>query len=445
MNKIVLRLLNRTFAFKMLALITAQQLLVAGSTAFLGLAGQHVGRGQVFLWLLCGFFVLTLLPHAFSLWLKKVEMEGYFDAYFNFIHLRLFNNRGHSGKWQNHHQKEKFLTALGPDAEGYLTAVAFSIFDIYLFGLTILLNVTTLALVVDVKFSFAFLVSGLVSFFIFKKYTVKIETLVTEEQEAKTDFFSYILRSWDNVLLNNSIVHKLYEKNLTAKFQATHQNIGRSALRSEGLILILTTVASLPVFVLIFHLTLTNANESAYLTGLLVTIPKQIMILGNFRAFFGQITNLAAFKARFQTCWENSIIDERDFQIHIKAQDIKVNGAPLGSLTRFAEKLSQAAQGRYSISGGNGTGKTTLLLYLNSQLPDSFYLPANPQLEIEAPLGMESTGERVLKHLDFISKQNTPYILLDEWDANLDQVNKAKISQRLEELSLGKIIVEVRH
>lgn len=445
MNKIVFKLLNKKFVVKMFLLITAQQILVAGSTALLGLAGQSVAKPQAFLMLLGGFFVLSLLPHVFSVFLKKAEMEGYFDAYFKFIELRLLSNIGQPQKWQNHQQKEKFLTAVGPDAEGYLTAVAFSIFDIYLFALTIVLNITSISLVVDTKFSYVFLISGLLSFLVFKKHTGNIERLVEQEQEAKLSFFGYLLKSWDSVLLKNSVVHSLYAQNLTQHYRTTRAHIGASALKSEGLVFVLTIVASLPVFAMVLYLAFTNTANAAYLAGLMVTIPKQIMILTNFRAFFNQITNLASFKTRFQSSWENSLVEDSHLSSRIREDQIKVNSRPLPALNDFTESIKALSSGRHTITGSNGAGKSTLLLHLNSALPESFYLPATTGLEIGKDLGAESTGEKVMKYLDFISKQQTPVILLDEWDANLDNENKKAISARLDEIARHKVIIEVRH
>lgn len=445
MNKIVFKLLSRKFVLRMFAMITIQQLLVAGSTACLGLAGQNASNSTLFFWLLGGFLVLNLLPHLFSIWLKKLELMGYFDAYFNFIEMRLLSNSGRADKWQNHDKKERFLTALGPDAEGYLTAVAFSIFDIYLFGLTIVLNITSISLVVDSKFFYAFVISGAFSFLIFQKYTQRIEGAVAAEQEAKTDFFSYILKSWDNVLLNNSSIYRSYSQNIRQKFELTRENIGKAAFKSEGLVFVLSIVSSLPVFALLVYLAFAHSTQVAYLTGLLVTLPKQIMILGNFRAFFSQITNLTSFAARFQTSWENSILEERPLQNAIKAHQIKVNGETLHSVETLQKNISQMNCGRVLITGENGSGKSTLLLHLNTVLPDSFYLPASPHLEMGQALGVESTGERILKHLDFIAQQETSKVLLDEWDANLDAQNKIRISQRLDELAQNKVILEVRH
>lgn len=445
MNKIVFKLLPKEFVIGMLALITVQQVIVAASTALLGLAGQHLASPEKFLCLLSAFFVCSILPHGISFFLKKLEMQGYFDAYFNFVRLRLLNLAGSPAKWQNHGKTEAFLTALGPDAEGYLTAVAFSIFDIYLFALTIILNVLSISLVIDANFSYVFIVSGVISAIVFFAYSKRVESAVEAEQTTKIDYFGYILKSWDNVFLKNTSVNRLYSNILNDKYQQTRFSIGKAASSSEGLVLALTVISSLPVFALIVYLTLAHKSDSVFLAGLLVTIPKQLMILSNFRAFFGQITNLAAFKARFKSSWDNSDVSSNNLKEQIQLEHIQINQIAFSSIQEIEMLVQNKKSGRLVIRGKNGSGKSTLLLYLNQTLPNSFYLPASPLLEIGKELGVESTGERVLKHLEFVRQQDTPILLLDEWDANLDADNRARLEQELNSISQGKLIIEVRH
>lgn len=445
MNKIVFNLLPKKFVFTMFALITLQQIIVAASTALLGLAGQQLASSEKFIWFLIAFLVCSLLPHGISLILKKIEFQGYFDAYFEFVHLRLINLAGSPAKWQNQSKRESFLTAVGPDAEGYLTAVAFSIFDIYLFALTILLNVLSISLVIDPNFSYVFIASGLVSAGIYFVFSKKVETIIEEEQTIKIDFFGYILKSWDNVFLKNTAVNQLYSRSLIGKYQQTRSNIGKAANYSEGLVFILTLVSSIPVFTLIVYLAFAHRTDSVFLAGLLVTIPKQIMILSNFRAFFGQITNLAAFRTRFKSSWENSDVASNNLESQIQLSHIQINHQLFNNLQEIEGLIKNQNRGRLEVRGKNGSGKSTLLLHLNQILEDSFYLPAAPQLEIGNALGTESTGERVLKHLEFIRVQETPILLLDEWDANLDADNKKLIDSALDLISKQKLIIEVRH
>ena len=190
MTKIVFKLLNKKFVARMVGLITGQQILVALSTGALALAGQNLQRPAYFLSYLGTFLALSILPHAFTVYLRRTEMEGYFEAYYEFIRLRLLNSAGQPALWTNHSKKEEFQTSIGPEAEGYLTAVAFSIFDIYLYVLTIVLNVLVLSFVIDKEFIWAFLLAAGLSYVAFQKLSPRIEKLIEREQESKMAFLA---------------------------------------------------------------------------------------------------------------------------------------------------------------------------------------------------------------------------------------------------------------
>ncbi len=441
----VFRILDRKFIVRMVFLIGLQQVLVASGTALTGLAGQSIQSGKFFLFLIFAVLFTSILPQFLKPLVKKLEMQGYWDAYFEFLKLRLFNLTGAAHKWQNQHSKEIFFTAIGPEAETYLTAVAFSIFDIYLFGLTIILNIAALAWIVDGLFLYAFLISGIFSFVLFRILSKKMNESVQLEQQKRIDFSSYILKAWDNVLLNNKPMNSHYRFQIENKFDETRKSIGQSHLRSECLIVILTVASAIPVFGLILWLAFAHSQEAPYLSGLLVTIPKQLLVLTNFRFFFEQITNLSSFQERFKSSWENSVLADTSLRDRIQLDKIFVGGEFYTSLNQLASHVQSLNKGRLTIRGTNGSGKSTLLLHLNKELPDSIYLPSHSHFEIGSEVGSESTGERILKYLDYVTQQSSLVLLLDEWDANLDDANAKMITDRIELISQARLVVEIRH
>lgn len=57
-----------------------------------------------------------------------------------------------------------------------------------------------------------------------------------------------------------------------------------------------------------------------------------------------------------------------------------------------------------------------------------------------------STGQTQLEHLrNSFSNSRVSIILLDEWDANLDEYNISIINNLIEHYSKDKLIIEVRH
>ena len=441
----IFSLMDRKFVSRMFWLLTIQQVLVALGTAVLALAGKNLGSGHLFFVLTLGFFVLSIVPHGLSVRLKRLEMEGYLETYFTFLKQKLLCYEASPGLWQNHHQKEKFLTAIGPDGETYLTACCFSVFDLYLFFLAIVLNIASIAIVLDWRMLIIFSVSGGLSFFVFKHSERSIDHAVALEQNHKIGFFSYLLKSWDNVLLRNEKVNRLYTHQLSQRLAETKTATGVVAVKTEGMVFHLTCVASAPVFLALLWLSYQNSGNVAYLAGLLVTIPKQLNILVSFRSFFQQTANLQMFRKRFENCCAVARLEIVPLSSRINLPALTFNGIQHASLQALELQLNEMRVGRVTVRGANGSGKSTLLLHLNETIKNSIYLPASPQLEIGVEFGGESTGERMLKYLDFFARQNAPVVLLDEWDANLDSANRFRVSERISALAQSKIVIEIRH
>jgi len=138
-----------------------------------------------------------------------------------------------------------------------------------------------------------------------------------------------------------------------------------------------------------------------------------------------------------------------------------------------ALRIVQARRtGRINIRGANGTGKSSLLASLKTELRRrAFYWPPSDRLAFKftgdvVPVDVEgdhddkvivvsesmdkklgfSTGERQLKSLEEIVNSTAAQVyLLDEWDANLDAANKAKAEALVEALATRARVVEISH
>lgn len=108
---------------------------------------------------------------------------------------------------------------------------------------------------------------------------------------------------------------------------------------------------------------------------------------------------------------------------------------------------SPPQKGRITIRGGNGSGKSTLMNYIKHSNNESIYIPCYHHLYFSSTKDKNlSTGELMknilmeLKHL-----QNGSILLLDEWDANLDQEAITELDEMIQMMSETSLIIEVRH
>jgi len=126
------------------------------------------------------------------------------------------------------------------------------------------------------------------------------------------------------------------------------------------------------------------------------------------------------------------------------------------------------------VRGGNGSGKSTLLAALKAQLlGKAYYWPTQDRLafafnsgSVVAPETAEleddadalsasedevlkkgySSGERQLQVLrEIVANTVHPVYLLDEWDANLDEANRATARALVDTLAQRARVIEISH
>jgi ABC-type transport system involved in cytochrome bd biosynthesis fused ATPase/permease subunit len=128
--------------------------------------------------------------------------------------------------------------------------------------------------------------------------------------------------------------------------------------------------------------------------------------------------------------------------------------------------------GRINVRGSNGSGKSSLLASLKTEMRKrAYYWPTSDRLAFKftggvVPVDVEgddedevvvvaetmdkklgfSSGERQLKSLEeIVNSTHAQVYLFDEWDANLDEANKAKADALVDELAARARVIEISH
>lgn len=433
------------FVIEMLTLFTVQAVLNALGTLALALAGRHLGEPTVFTSYIGAFLFLSVAPNAVVVLIRRTEMRGYLATYFRFLTERLDRHAGRPALWSSRGRRELFLTAIGPEAEQYLAALAYSTFDLYAFGLNIVLNGLVLALAIDADFAWAAVGSVTVSALVYWSQRRAISGLVEREQSARLTLGAYVMKAWDNVLLKNAPVHANYRRTLEDHYDEAHVLAGRSAFRAELTVFLLNLASAVPPFAVIGWMLAHHAHDVGLMGALVVTIPRQIENLRTFRYFYQQVTNARIFRTRFDSAVRNSQLDGVALARLVQIERLTINDQTFTSVDEVTKWLSTRRAGRFVVRGANGTGKSSLLLDLHQRLPSSLYLPPVADLELGAAAVDESTGQRLLRQLAFVGAALEPVLMLDEWDANLDAGRRAEIEILLNQMATKRVIIEVRH
>lgn len=443
--KSIFKYAKKGFLRKIFLLVSLTELSSAAVTVLLALAGKNLEHPDRFLNFVIGFMAMSLVPVLIQAFLRKVEVQGTWDLYLNFINDRLLGQVGRTSAWANSGQRETFLTSIGPEADNYLNGTAYAWYNGYSFLLNIILNMAAFSIIIDKNFAWVFSLSFAVGLLVFILQKNLLKRVADQDQKSRIDFQAYLSRAWDNILLKNAPVHSRYTEKLRRQASHTRVLTGKTLFLTNLSVFWIGLASSIPVFGFDLYLLFAHHAQTDLIAAMLITLPRQLQVLLYFRAFFVEITYGRMFGARFQTAYDQTDLVDADFAERIDHRRFRIDGQSYANLDSLIKELKSRTSGRVLISGENGAGKSSLLLLLNSHLENSFYLPAYPLLEIGKDTMHASTGQRLLMHIEFVKSENIPVLLLDEWDANLDTANESQISAELDRLSKDRLVIEVRH
>lgn len=439
--------IDKKLLSKTMGLSFVQQIAVAMSTYCLAQAGFSYENPQHLIAWSMASFAFHLLAPAVQIVIKRWESDLFFETYRSFLQKNVLGKHGSPLLWRRKDLKDSFISAVGNDAEGYLGALLFVGLDVFSFAASLVLGVFVLGLTIDANFLPAFAVSGVLSYICFRKMSGNVKDAYEAEQVARTSYNSFILGSWDNIFFKNNSVMARYENILKQRYELAKTATRKSSTSSEYLIFTLGLVSSLPVIALVLWLGLKSMSpgQTAALLALLATIPRQLNMLTTFRSIFQNVAAYIGFESKFKVIHETAAIPSIDYREQIKLEKIRIGQRQHQCLKTLEEHIQTLKPGRYEIRGDNGSGKSTLLLHLNSKLASSFYLPSMPNLTIGDFETAESSGQKLLRHIDYLMAGDDQVLLLDEWDANLDTENLKKTEALLNKAAETKVVIEVRH
>ena len=231
------------------------------------------------------------------------------------------------------------------------------------------------------------------------------------------------------------------------------------------------------VFATITVVAVHNVGDMALLIALATTLPRQIEMTYELHLLATGWNDFIAIWTRFGGVAANMLPQpEATFDDRIKFDRLVLregDDANVVSSVNDALRIVQARPtGRINIRGANGTGKSSLLASLKTEMRQrAFYWPASDRLAFRfaggvVPVDVEgddedevivvaesmdkklgfSTGERQLKSLEeIVNSTDARVYLLDEWDANLDAANKAKADALVDALAARARVVEISH
>jgi ABC-type transport system involved in cytochrome bd biosynthesis fused ATPase/permease subunit len=200
---------------------------------------------------------------------------------------------------------------------------------------------------------------------------------------------------------------------------------------------------------------LENYEHLPAVAALFITLPRQLQIVQNIFALFDLLLSWQGVRQQLAQLEHTLSLTQvqKDLTQYVQLEQLSfsVDGCTkrYTGVSEVLGALKQTEPRRVTLRGRNASGKSTVLAMLAEATgEESFYLPTNyvDLAFATRGLGDRSDGARMLGVFQEISEiTGLRYVLLDEWDANLDKENVALIDATIARLARHKVVVESRH
>lgn len=441
----------------MFLFLVIQQLIVASSNFWIIALIRDIQTSSMVYTSLSLYLVSLLLPYLPGSIATIYQEKWKYSLILNLSES--FKNTHNSNQkiWTDKDSKETRIAMLSNEGLNALKEFTEYTYSLLSTAINVLFNVAALAILITGEFALSYLVSLISVACLMRLQKSKQEKLSIKAQNARISFLKVLLNSWDNVVLGNKYNFNLWEKkaNLTSQ-SFVKRNLHTVKFRQWFSVLI-AALTFVPSFFVVIQMVVQNHTNPLVLSAIAVTLPRLFMIL-NFTydllkfAFYwpSQKKVLEKVKAMLGVNQEEvSFINRIQWgKITLLHNAFNVGDNPESSVKGLEEIIKKSTiPGRLTIRGENGSGKTSLLLAIKNNLKENaFFLPVKHQLCFRNNAHYLSSGQglkaTLLEIRNFV---NEKVILLDEWDANLDNQNKEEVSRLIDEIAHNRCVIEIRH
>lgn len=445
---------NKNTLWCVTSLIT-QQLIVAISTVLiihLGSAiANHAFPVDTLILFVSSLFIVYIPGITSLIYLEKSKFTAINQYILKFCEkvsgrASLYNNTRYR------HEQEPWLTNEGNLVIGETSVLAYNWLSTFL---NAFLNILVIGAAISSWLIAAYLISFSLLLLCLHFSKNHIQTTASEFQTNRNKMNQSLLSGWDNILISNKYNLAFWKK----LFSQNWQEAQKSAVKYEYITNLTSSIAMalalLPIAIVTILFFYINHNNYGALAALIVTLPRQIQIIQNIFAVFshavawtGIKTKLAGLAASLDLPSQQEAIDSKITWQHLSFNE--ESALPhFDSIDSLLKHIDTKKSGRITLRGPNGAGKSVLLSLIKERMGErAIFIPINSRLSFSSTEHSSlSQGEKMKYAIEEISHTILPgsLLLLDEWDANLDQNNIAIISAKLAALSETITLIEVRH
>ena len=459
----------------MVFLMVVEALLGAATTWLVIRAGRHVANEH---------FLLTDL-----MWILAAQSASYVAGAVSWIYAERAGFRCY-GRYmlrfaRNNRHENRLLhdRAQREEGEPFLTGTTFNnVFNVIyeieaqlkLF-LGIALNAAVLGVEIDVSLAAAYVAVFAILTMLQWFLRGRIADAYLANQRQNNRLVAQGYTAWDNVFAGNGYNLRLWLMGFKTRLRDCLKAQIVAIIAREGLSALDAIIGMVIVFAVLTWIVIANAGDTALLVALATTLPRQIEMIADVHEFASGWNDVVAVWTRV-----GDVVDhmrphpDPAFDARIRFDRLLLRSGGDAKLCHSVDEALRLVYaeptGRITVRGGNGTGKSTLLAVLKTEIKNrAYYWPTADRLAFRFAMAAKldedeidedddeprppkpvrpgfSSGERQLKSLqEIVEHTDASIYLLDEWDANLDLTNRATAEELVEQLSRRARVVEISH
>jgi ABC-type multidrug transport system fused ATPase/permease subunit len=442
-------LLAHPSAWGSLGLIVLHQSIVASSTYFLTLVITRFHAGSDYtdsLYLYLASMVTPYLPGCLSLYAMQRWINS---AHAELVTVFSAKLRDRTEIFRNSVLAERVGSALSSNALPVLRDYVSYLHDLTSFTLNSVLSMLVIGLLLPPQLLVGFVASMVLCTLLILALRNRVATASTGYERSYMQYASVLDRAWENLTLGNQHNEALWQERLVTAGASFYRNAERLQAVRQGGNAILAAASLLPTVYLIIEVARGGQAAPGVTAAIIVSLTRIFLILNSLSAVVYKALDISSVHSRFLVLLDTaSAIPTVEDLPGCLAGTVQINGVPVTGTEQAVEIVRAAERGRITITGANGSGKSTVLLTLKKRFKEkAFLLPTqHNRLVWKSDLTSLSSGERTKASIfELLQMDGVRMLLLDEWDANLDPSNRQAVDRMLDQVSMNRIIVEVRH
>ncbi len=432
-----------------LLLVAIHQIIVAGSTIFLTNTISKFQSNQAYFVDLCLYLMAMALPYVPGCASFVVMQRWLNHSHHTLIEKFTTTVTANRPNYRNVTMRENTTAVLARNSFPVLKDYISFIHDLASFSFNSLLSISVIVFLLPGQLAGGYCISLALCFLIVLGLQKTIAKTSSHCEYAYLRYSGLLCGFWPNIVLgnkHNESIWRAQRESVARSFYSTSNRL--EVLRQSGNLLL--AAASLgPTIFLIVTIARSDAIEPAIIAALIVSLTRIFLIVNSLSTLVYRVLDYSSLHARMRVLLDaQSDPIEGPGEPATEAVDIMINEVSVQDVSEGRRLILPNKSGRFTITGANGSGKSTFLLALKRAYSDGCFLfPTDySDLSWKEDCRALSTGQRLVAHLNEVFNIKTVhYILLDEWDANLDTDNVERIERILDTLSATKVIIEVRH